>query len=161
MKVEVQCPNPDCGRRYLIGQSRLAHEARCEQCGRTFIAESAVDTSARAGEPSQTMAPAAPEPPPVQCPPPRNGLAETTPLHEEPLPERIGRFTIRRRLGTGAFGEVYQAHDPVLDREVALKVPRATALATPEAQARFLLQKPPCVGLPAQGILPRHSRLSR
>jgi len=138
MKVEVQCPNPDCGRRYLINSSRLAHEARCEQCGRTFIAESAIDTSAPVGQPSLTKGPAAPEPPPVQLPPIQDGLATTEAFHEEPLPEQIGRFTIRRRLGTGAFGEVYLAHDPVLDREVALKVPRATSRATPGAQARFL-----------------------
>jgi WD40 repeat protein/tRNA A-37 threonylcarbamoyl transferase component Bud32 len=53
-------------------------------------------------------------------------------------PEKIGRFQIRRRLGAGAFGTVYQAHDPVLEREVALKVPRAATLDSPERIERFL-----------------------
>lgn len=37
---------------------------------------------------------------------------------------RFGRFEILAILGRGAFGMVYRAHDPVLDRDVAIKVPR-------------------------------------
>lgn len=40
----------------------------------------------------------------------------------EPAPLRVGRFEIRRELGEGAFGKVYQAYDGQLDRLVALKV---------------------------------------
>ncbi len=36
----------------------------------------------------------------------------------------LGRFTIRGVLGQGAFGTVYRAYDPILDRDVALKTPR-------------------------------------
>ena len=36
----------------------------------------------------------------------------------------IGRFVIKTVLGEGSFGTVYRAYDPLLDREVALKVPR-------------------------------------
>lgn len=32
-----------------------------------------------------------------------------------------GRYRVRRRLGQGAMGSVYLAHDPKLDREVAIK----------------------------------------
>lgn len=37
---------------------------------------------------------------------------------------RLGRFEILSGLGKGAFGEVWKAYDPQLDREVALKLPR-------------------------------------
>lgn len=41
---------------------------------------------------------------------------------ESPLPSRLGRFEIERRLGAGGMSVVYLAHDPKLDRAVAIKV---------------------------------------
>ena len=57
---------------------------------------------------------------------------------QQPLPQQIGRFLIRRRLGKGGFGVVYLAHDPGLDRLVALKVPRSELLATGQQRENFL-----------------------
>jgi len=48
----------------------------------------------------------------------------------------IGRYEVVGRLGEGASGEVYLARDPVVGREVALKVLAGTA--SPEARARFV-----------------------
>jgi class 3 adenylate cyclase/tetratricopeptide (TPR) repeat protein len=41
------------------------------------------------------------------------------------LPSAFGRYQVRRRLGTGGFGDVYLGHDTELDRPVAIKVVRA------------------------------------
>jgi serine/threonine protein kinase/formylglycine-generating enzyme required for sulfatase activity len=40
-----------------------------------------------------------------------------------PDPSSIGRYRVIRILGQGGFGRVYLAHDPDLDRYVAIKVP--------------------------------------
>jgi eukaryotic-like serine/threonine-protein kinase len=41
----------------------------------------------------------------------------------------IGRYRIEGLLGKGAMGEVYRAHDPVIDRAVAIKVLRPELIA--------------------------------
>jgi WD40 repeat protein len=42
---------------------------------------------------------------------------------------KVGRFEVLAVVGEGAFGTVYKARDPSLDRTVAVKVPRAGRLA--------------------------------
>jgi len=53
---------------------------------------------------------------------------------------KLGKFQIRRELGKGAMGVVYEGHDPMIDRIVALKTIRAENLQGDDAQeqlARF------------------------
>src|SRR5678815_2054999 len=39
-------------------------------------------------------------------------------------PERLGKYLIRRELGRGAMGVVYEGYDPMIERAVAIKVLR-------------------------------------
>jgi serine/threonine protein kinase len=53
------------------------------------------------------------------------------------LAGKIGRYEIVRALGKGAMGVVYLAHDPLLERDVALKVMVAQIADDPELSKRF------------------------
>src|SRR5215510_10000326 len=50
---------------------------------------------------------------------------------------QLGPFMIHSLLGAGGMGEVYQARDSKLDRDVAIKVLPATMLIDPERRSRF------------------------
>ncbi|WP_341675024.1 serine/threonine-protein kinase [Niveibacterium sp. SC-1] len=56
-------------------------------------------------------------------------------------PERIGKYPIRRRLGEGAMGIVFEAFDPVIQRPLAIKTIRRQLIegegTGPMAVARF------------------------
>lgn len=51
---------------------------------------------------------------------------------------QIGRFRVIRRLGSGGFGVVFLAEDPMLRRQVAIKMPLASIFQSQELHDRFL-----------------------
>jgi serine/threonine-protein kinase len=49
-----------------------------------------------------------------------------------------GHLRVLEKLGEGSFGEVFRAYDPLLDREVALKLRHAQDLAPPASAREFI-----------------------
>lgn len=50
----------------------------------------------------------------------------------------IGRYQVQERIGRGAMADVYRAHDPGIDRVIAIKVLKPELRQNPEYVARFL-----------------------
>jgi WD40 repeat protein len=119
------CPNPTCGKLLKADTSTAGRKGRCHKCGTTFRLERSTSADG-----SHSLVPTGAEYPLPPPPPP--------PPRAVTLPESVGRFRISAYLGGGAFGDVYRAHDPELDREVAVKVPKRGTLTTPTRVKRFL-----------------------
>jgi hypothetical protein len=69
---------------------------------------------------------------------------------------RLGRFELLSLVGTGAFGTVYKARDPQLDRTVAVKVPRAGNLPDSHELDRLLREARSTAQLRHPAIVPVH-----
>jgi serine/threonine-protein kinase len=56
----------------------------------------------------------------------------------EPQVRQVGRYEITERLGKGGMASVYRAHDPSIERDVAVKFLHATLAQDDEYRERFL-----------------------
>ncbi len=176
MAVKIHCPNPKCGKSYSVDGSLLGRNATCKACGRKFTL-SGLDADESAGAHRSTRRGSPPKlaaarrtqqeasrsgdeetPRPQVAETSTPSVVETARPKGEPLPpgtpNKLGRFEIRTQLGTGAFGVVYRAHDPTLDREVALKVPHAGTLNTEKRKQRFLREAKSAAQLRHPNIVP-------
>ncbi len=59
---------------------------------------------------------------------------------QNPLPASIGRYEIKRLLGSGAMGSVYLAEDPRIKRKVAVKVVKIDALRSDADRQEYMLR---------------------
>jgi len=67
--------------------------------------------------------------------------------------QTIGKYQVEKVLGRGGMGTVYQAHDPVIHRTVALKTMIPGLADTPELKARFLREAQAAGGLRHRNIV--------
>jgi len=65
-------------------------------------------------------------------------LGISSPLHATSTMQTLGKYHLREPLGQGGMGTVYRAFDPVIEREVALKVIHPQVLNVPNVRERFL-----------------------
>jgi WD40 repeat protein len=78
-------------------------------------------------------------------------------LPEYPATSEVGldfaRFRLRSRLGSGRFGVVLLADDPLLHRQVVVKVPQPAVLADPSLCDRFIREARAAARLDHPGIV--------
>ncbi len=151
MSLRMTCPNPACAKRYSIPEAGTGRSIRCKACGETFVAVGSATVDAGAAKPNAPDAEMEPAWDAVSSP-----LA-TSPPPPVPMPvggNTVGRFVIRGKLGAGAFGTVYRAYDPQLDRVVALKVPNPGVMADAKRAERFLREAKAAANLRHPHIVP-------
>src|SRR6266852_1421752 len=69
------------------------------------------------------------------------------------MPEKIGKYQVLERIGRGGMGMIFKAHDPVLNRAVALKVISTEIEVTDELRARFFREAQACARLSHPNIV--------
>ena len=155
-------PNaPSCPHCSSAVPSTDAPIATCPACGRP-LSTSATDVTLDppAGSPPAPANVATLDPPPDADRPAQletldPGDAPSAPSGSSAtLPATVGRFEVTAQLGEGAFGVVYRAYDPMLDREVAVKVGKPHMLDTPDRVERFLREAKAAANLRHPHIVP-------
>jgi serine/threonine protein kinase len=70
------------------------------------------------------------------------------------LSEHIGRYEVRAEIGRGGMSTIYAAHDPVFNRDVAIKVLPAELLHDPSFRTRFEREAKTVASLEHPAIVP-------
>ncbi|WP_284615970.1 protein kinase domain-containing protein [Aquabacterium humicola] len=70
--------------------------------------------------------------------------------------QEIGRYLVRERLGRGGMATVFKAHDPTINRDVAIKFLHASLCADDEYRSRFLREARAAGGLSHPNIVVVH-----
>ena len=84
----------------------------------------------------------------------KTGVTDSSDHSAAASTERIGRYEIIRMLGKGAFGKVFLARDPDLDRSVAIKVPTSKRIRMGGGVEEFLSEARAVAKLDHPNIVP-------
>lgn len=116
-RIVTTCPR--CEKKLKADESSIGRQVRCPECRASFTvttvafgstASMSIQADDRDAVSSESVS--------------GSGDGATRQAAAEPTIGKVGRFELKTLLGVGGFGKVYRAYDPVVDRHVALKVPR-------------------------------------
>lgn len=148
MTLATICPR--CNSSLGIDPANVDQQVRCSMCGARFAAQGVSFNADVVGEVIS-----------VELPETADGATRSLEtLHaggnhrSDSTRVEFGRFQLRELLGEGTYGRVHRAFDPVLEREVALKIPKFGPDETRfverflrEAKAAARLRHPNIVGV--------------
>jgi serine/threonine-protein kinase len=120
---------------------------RCPQCGKEFVLEETAST--RACPECEGSSFLTGDSPPF--------VAETTRAAATPTKIDLRDYQLIEQLGAGGMGEVYRSCDPALERDLAIKVMKASLKGNPEGEQRFLREARVTGSLQHPGIVPVHN----
>ena len=141
--MQIQCPH--CQVAIQLLEAPPESDITCPSCGSQINSAERTQTERPVAPPvsdgrETTLLPASPSGLPFSLPPASQtaSASATTPtaIQRPPMIEAFGRFQLLKRLGGGAYGEVFWAYDPQLDRDVAIKRPHQRRLPQ-ELDERF------------------------
>lgn len=120
--IRTECPK--CQTSLAVAECHVGQQVGCPQCGMDFVV---------------TRISFAP-PPADDVPPPPTAVTRVDSVAQEASPagtrHNIGRFRVQKLVGEGGFGKVYKAYDPLLKRDVAIKLAKFAA-ADADRSRRF------------------------
>ena len=158
---ETDCPSREELARFAVGDlgeiawSQIAgHVSECSVC-ETLLEELDHHTDPLLSALKRKVYAADPEIPSALLIATRSALESRGPGDESACgwPRRIGKFELLKELGSGSFGTVFQARDPELDRDVALKLLRPGQFSGTEDTERFLREARSAAALKHPGIV--------
>ncbi len=159
-ETPLVCPHPTCRKTITRAQPTDAAPEHCPHCGQSLDPyQTAAPPAPASSDPFQTASPSTHERPQAADTDAFQTAASaegTEPMFVPPddVPATLGRFQVRQKLGAGAFGVVYRAYDPQLDREVALKVAKPHAMLTKDSIKSFLREARASANLRHPNIVP-------
>ena len=135
--MQIRCPH--CQVAIELVDDSAGSDLTCPKCGSGISSDALARNTPTVCEPSSGELP-----PTILFAKPVEGTvgerASATPSpvapQRPPVIEAFGRFQLLKRLGGGAYGEVFWAYDPQLDRDVAIKRPHQRRLPA-ELAERF------------------------
>lgn len=181
MVVRIQCPRKECAQSVHLPETTFSIiSIRCPSCRQpfhvdpeTFLTASApaysstvdaipsADASSAAvefcssAETATNIKAGDPDTATVSFAMAVSSVEKTDGSHADALDgPQLGRFCIRQLLGEGAFGKVFEAYDPKLDRPIALKVAKAERIASASMAERFLREAKAAANLRHPNIVP-------
>ncbi len=145
--VTVVCPN--CAASCRINDHKRGSQARCK-CGQILTLSMALsETIEHAAKPvagdephdesDSSLIAKESSPEPFEASEWGSTSDDAVPQPETTAaPEKLGQYLLKKKLGAGAMGEVFLAHDPKLQRHVAIKILPPRLWGDKERLERFL-----------------------